>query len=172
MSAFRRDFVRGQDVVSVTLRHLRGDLYQVHVGDAVHEIEASRLPDGRVRYTLDGQSFEADSAPCGKTLQVRVGGRTWRLDPAGGRARAAEAGGGLIEAPMTGTIGQVLVRAGDRVDEGAPIVVLTAMKMEHKLTAGIAGVVTELRAEVGATVDEGTVLARIEPDADDADDAN
>ena len=165
MSAFRRDFVQGDEVVSVTLRHLSGDRYQVRVGDAMHEVEASRLPDGRVRYTIDGETLEADSAKCGRALQVRVAGRTWRLEPAEGRARQAEGGGGVIEAPMTGTVEKVLVEAGERVEEGAPIVVLTAMKMEHKLTAGIAGAVAELNAEVGATVDEGTVLARIEPEA-------
>ena len=163
MSAFRREFLRGDAVVAVSLRHLSGDRYQVRVGDTVHEVEAKALPDGRVRYVLDGQTFEADSARCGKTLQVRVAGHTWRLDPAEGRAAATEAGGGTIEAPMTGTIGQVLVQAGDQVEEGDPIVVLTAMKMEHKLTAGIAGTVAELDAEVGATVDQGTLLARIEP---------
>ena len=163
MSAFRRDFTRGDEVITVSLRHLSGDRYEVRVGDAVHEVEASRLPDGRVRYSLDSKTLEADSAKSGKSLQVRVAGRTWRLEPAEGRARHAESGGGIIEAPMTGTIQQVLVRAGDQVEEGAPVVVITAMKMEHKLTAGIAGAVTELNAEIGATVDEGTVLARIEP---------
>ena len=43
------------------------------------------------------------------------------------------------------------------------IAVLSAMKIEHKLTAGIDGVVAELAAAAGATVEQGTVLARIAP---------
>jgi biotin carboxyl carrier protein len=41
--------------------------------------------------------------------------------------------------------------------------VLTAMKMEHKLTAGIAGVVESVGVAEGATVEQGATLAVVSP---------
>ena len=43
-----------------------------------------------------------------------------------------------------------------------PLVVLSAMKMEHKLTAGIAGVVRRVVASEGGTYDQGVVLVEVE----------
>ena len=50
----------------------------------------------------------------------------------------------------------------------APLAVIfmavrTAMKMEHKLSAGIAGVVQSVSTEAGATVDQGDALVVVEP---------
>lgn len=67
---------------------------------------------------------------------------------------------------MTGTVIQVAVEPGQTVELGQTVVVLSAMKIEHKLVAGIAGTVTELNAVVDDTVDQGAVLARIEPQND------
>ena len=63
---------------------------------------------------------------------------------------------------MQGTIVKVARRPrATAVAEGDLIVVLEAMKMEQPLTAHKAGTVTELAAEVGATVAAGTVLCDI-----------
>jgi acetyl-CoA/propionyl-CoA carboxylase biotin carboxyl carrier protein len=62
---------------------------------------------------------------------------------------------------MQGTIIKVAVGEGDTVAEGDLVVVLEAMKMEQPLKAHKAGTVTELSAEVGATVTSGGSLCRI-----------
>jgi propionyl-CoA carboxylase alpha chain len=66
----------------------------------------------------------------------------------------------------------IAVRAavGDVVEEGRPILVMEAMKMQHTIAAPYAGTVTELAAEAGAQVEAGTVLAVVEP-VDDATEA-
>lgn len=161
MSAFQREFTHDGERLRVACKHLSGDRYRVHVGERALEVEARALPDGRVRFWLDGQVFEAASATVGKHLQVRVAGHTWSLLPAQGRTASAGEAGGVIEAPMTGTIAMVKVAVGDVVARGDTLVVLTAMKMEHKLVAGIDGTIAELRAAVGATVDQGGLLVRI-----------
>ena len=53
--------------------------------------------------------------------------------------------------------------AGDSVEEGAPLLRLEAMKMEHTLTAPYDGVVEVLDCEVGDLVEEGAELAVVEP---------
>ena len=67
-------------------------------------------------------------------------------------------GEGFVEAPMPGKISRVQHSVGDAVQVGDVVVVMEAMKMEHACASPRAGVVTELRCEVGDVVDDGAVL--------------
>ena len=69
---------------------------------------------------------------------------------------------GEVEAPMPGRVTAVEVSKGERVSKGQRLLTLEAMKMEHSLTAPFDGTVSELAAEAGAQVREGTVLAIVE----------
>jgi 3-methylcrotonyl-CoA carboxylase alpha subunit len=68
---------------------------------------------------------------------------------------------GAILSPMPGRIIAVEVAAGETVTKGQKLLTVEAMKMEHSLVAPFDGTVTELIAETGRQVSEGTVLARI-----------
>jgi len=65
-----------------------------------------------------------------------------------------------IVAPMPGKIIQILVKAGENVARGTPLVVLEAMKMEHTLSAPHDAVVEDVDAAVGDQIVEGAVLVR------------
>jgi acetyl-CoA carboxylase carboxyltransferase component len=67
-----------------------------------------------------------------------------------------------VAAPMQATVVDIPVRAGDEVGPHSVVIVLEAMKMEHSVRAGVAGVVHAVHAEVGATVLEGDALLEIE----------
>jgi 3-methylcrotonyl-CoA carboxylase alpha subunit len=69
---------------------------------------------------------------------------------------------GQIKAPMHGKVLALLVRNGDRVEKGARLAVIEAMKMEHALTAPRAGCVAGVAVEAGSQVDEGARLMTIE----------
>lgn len=62
-------------------------------------------------------------------------------------------------APMPGKVVRVLVRKGDPVRARQPMVVIEAMKMENELRAGRDGVVLELPAANGQSVEAGMLLA-------------
>jgi acetyl-CoA/propionyl-CoA carboxylase biotin carboxyl carrier protein len=62
---------------------------------------------------------------------------------------------------MQGTVVKVNVSNGDVVAIGDLVVVLEAMKMEQPLTAHKAGKISGLIAQVGTTVQSGTVLCEI-----------
>ena len=68
--------------------------------------------------------------------------------------------GGLV-APMPGTVLAVHVAPGDTVTEGQLLMVVEAMKMEHRITAPRPGVVAEVRARGGDQVSGGDLLAVI-----------
>jgi 3-methylcrotonyl-CoA carboxylase alpha subunit len=70
--------------------------------------------------------------------------------------------GGHLVAPMSGTIVAVLVAPGERVEKGAPLVVLEAMKMEHTIVAPAAGRVAAIHFGAGDRVGEGADLVDVE----------
>jgi acetyl/propionyl-CoA carboxylase alpha subunit len=80
---------------------------------------------------------------------------------------AAEPAAGSLEAPLPGVVRRVAAALGERVEAGALLVVMEAMKMEHRVTAPQAGVVAEVLVAEGDEVDGGTVLAVLHPEAAD-----
>ncbi|GAA2400022.1 biotin carboxylase N-terminal domain-containing protein [Actinomadura vinacea] len=68
---------------------------------------------------------------------------------------------GSLLAPMPGTVVRVETEPGAAVAEGQTLLVLEAMKMEHRITAPAAGVVAELNVAAGRQVEAGAVLAVI-----------
>ena len=69
---------------------------------------------------------------------------------------------GGLNAPMPGAIVEVRVAVGDEVEVGAILVVMEAMKMEHRIVAPHAGVVTDVFVHPGQQVDNGAALLVIE----------
>jgi 3-methylcrotonyl-CoA carboxylase alpha subunit len=77
---------------------------------------------------------------------------------------AAEEGGGLT-APMPGKVISVLVKEGETVRKGQPLLLMEAMKMEHTIAAPSEGRVSRVHYGVGEQVAEGAVLVAIDPAA-------
>lgn len=105
------------------------------------------------------------------TAWVHLGGRTAAFPRADRRAaleaRLAqlERGGSAdpdLRAPMPGSVTTLLVADGDHVDVGRAVLAIEAMKMEHRVTANVAGLV-RLRVAAGEQVSRDQVVARIEP---------
>lgn len=97
-------------------------------------------------------------------IEVRLGGRAFRLGLTAPRAGAGgDASGGTVRAPMPGRVLQLAVAPGQTVAAGDRLLVLEAMKMEHRLNAPAAGTVLSIGAAEGDQVAEGTVLVEIEP---------
>ncbi|MDQ2727138.1 MAG: ATP-grasp domain-containing protein [Actinomycetota bacterium] len=74
----------------------------------------------------------------------------------------AEAVAGGLVAPMPGRVQRVEVAVGDRVEDGQLLVVVEAMKMEHRVTAAASGQVVEVRVAAGDQVAGGDLLVVID----------
>jgi pyruvate carboxylase subunit B len=74
----------------------------------------------------------------------------------------AEVGTGAVLAIMPGKIIRVMVEVGQEVEEGQPVCVLEAMKMENELHARQDGTVKAVYVKPGDDVEKDQVLAEIE----------
>jgi propionyl-CoA carboxylase alpha chain len=68
-----------------------------------------------------------------------------------------------IRSTIPGKVAAVLVKEGDIVEQGATVLVLDSMKMEHPIRASIRGRIAVLDLAVGTIVQSGSLLVAIEP---------
>ncbi|MGQ9818861.1 MAG: biotin/lipoyl-containing protein [Candidatus Kapaibacteriales bacterium] len=66
-----------------------------------------------------------------------------------------------IKPPMPGSVVKVLVEEGQEVGEGAPIVIVEAMKMEITLYSSISGKISKINVKQAEQVDTDQVLVEI-----------
>jgi 3-methylcrotonyl-CoA carboxylase alpha subunit len=152
-------------------------------GEMTHPVQIHFVPEG-FRLTVSGREYTlAGTREEDGTLQVKLGsasfrvravrdGAHWHLFRDGTHRvlalRSAQTAPepdaiiGSLEAPMPGKVLQVLVRPGDTVAKGAPLVILEAMKMEHTIAAPHDGRVAEIHFKAGEQVNEGVELLRLE----------
>jgi geranyl-CoA carboxylase alpha subunit len=158
------------------------------IASATHELEVTREREGGYVVGLNGEShrFEIDETDP-ECIRLRHGGvmesipfhrdgevlhflhrghtRSVRDRTLAAPVTAAAAGGdGKVRAAMNGRVVAVLVRQGDRVKAGQPVLTLEAMKMEHVHAAGIAGTVTAIDVGEGEQVTTGRVVIEIAAD--------
>jgi 3-methylcrotonyl-CoA carboxylase alpha subunit len=156
--------VDGETPVAVEVRSGRAGM-RVIVPDGEVEVSGELGDDGRIWAVIGGvainASIVAERDRRGVTsLTVSVQDSTWRLgieDPLA-VASLDEAEGGRLTAPMPGRVTRVLAEVGARVERGAPLMVIEAMKMEHIIAAPADGQVERVKFAVGDLVGEGETL--------------
>ena len=159
----------GDAVWTVHYHQRRDGTWQVAVGAQTWEVRVVAWPEdgqGVVDLELGDRRIRAHVAPGADTVDVDsvLGHSELRRVPRFPAADAQEASGGLL-APMPGSVLSVHVEAGQAVQAGELLVVLEAMKMEHRVTAPHEGTVTEVRVTAGDAVATGDVLVILEEES-------
>jgi acetyl-CoA/propionyl-CoA carboxylase biotin carboxyl carrier protein len=134
---------------------------QVENGES-HTLTAS-LEGDRLTVTLDGLRTEYLVAADDGQIWLSGRGRAAMVEElreAPVRPDDEHVGDAELTSPMPGSVVAVGVQDGQHVDEGAVVVTVEAMKMEHALSAPVDGVV-ELLVAPGDQVKVGQLLARI-----------
>ncbi|MFL6555162.1 MAG: acetyl-CoA carboxylase biotin carboxyl carrier protein subunit [Bacillus sp. (in: firmicutes)] len=69
---------------------------------------------------------------------------------------------GKVVASMAGSVWKILVKPGDKVEEGQDVAILESMKMEIPIAAEFDGTVKEVKVNEGDFVNEGDVIVEVE----------
>ena len=144
-----------------------GATYTVMDGDDSFAIDAHALAPGWWSMLLGARSYDASVTRDGTVYTVEIDGRRFCFDlsdPARAALRPSTSradGAGRVLAPMPGRVLRLLVKTGQEVALGEPIVVVEAMKMENELTACRPGIVTAIAVQEGQSVDSGALLVEI-----------
>ncbi|WCR44248.1 urea carboxylase [Stutzerimonas stutzeri] len=148
----RRDFPLGRYPLRIEETELRLSDYQDFLAAEADSIEAFRRQQRgafdaeRQRWIESGQAhFESEEVAADLGEDTPLG-----------------AGQHGIESHIAGNLWQVSVAEGSRVEAGDVLVILESMKMEIPLTAPVAGVVKEVRAQPGSPVRAGQRVVVIE----------
>ena len=134
------------------------------------------IPIGESRYHLlrDNRSYKVEVQHTdfpGKSITLAVNGNTYSVKIADKYDQIVDRMGMLatashqineVRAPMPGLIVDVLAAAGQEVDKGTPLVVLSAMKMENIITSPGAGIIKRITVEINKTVEKGELIIEME----------
>lgn len=140
------------------------------LGKKTYHFRSCRLPDGSyvlekemaggVWQRLKGSSWQGAK----NARHVQLGALEARVTeaPKGGAQASAETELSPA-APMPSLVRQILVKVGDKVEKGTPLVMMEAMKLQTVLAAGGAGTVEAIRVKEGEMVAEGQELISLKP---------
>lgn len=156
----------GLDIEVEVERH--GGGYRVRIGD--RWLEAELVDAGgyvRLLRLSDGTQFSLIHHREGNEHLITFSGAAIAveiIDPLAVRRRRSDdemGTGGVVRALMPGRVVRVLVSEGDSVQKGAGLLILEAMKMENEIQAPVDGVVDQIFAAVGETVESGADLVHL-----------
>jgi geranyl-CoA carboxylase alpha subunit len=159
---------------------------RIELGAKIHELEIARDRDGGYIASLQGKDvrFEIDEIGC-DSIRFRANGLTesarffrdsdrlhflhhgssnsvHNLTLAAPAGAAASGSDGKVRAAMNGRVVAILVKQGERVAAGQPVMTLEAMKMEHVHTAPVSGTISAIDVVEGEQVTTGKIVVEIE----------
>ncbi len=164
----RECFRYGGAEYEVLLTPVSSDVYSVQLGDQSYAVQVWGRDNGGedISLSLDGHrqmvtvTHDADDR-WWVHLNGWSGALVW-VSPLPDSRRPIEAAGSL-HAPMPGQIRAVQVAVGQQVNPGDVLVILEAMKMEHRIKAPYAGTVAAVHFGVGQSVPVDAVLLELHP---------
>ena len=129
---------------------------------SIPDISVSRDEQpGRIIVELDGVTSFAHVVRSNSKWWIHFQGRIYVTNMHEPGSKNSSLSEGSLSAPMPGTILDVLVKSGQRVRQGQTLLVMEAMKMEHRIQAPKAGEVIAVHFETGDRVDMGANLVEI-----------
>jgi 3-methylcrotonyl-CoA carboxylase alpha subunit len=154
-------FIDGGERRKVTA-HYRANGYLLELPTGETLVTAEHAGDNRIIANLDGVRIDATVVREAHALTVFAFGASHRLEREQLTTVEDEEPGGLLVSPLPGSVAQVLVETGQKVEKGQPLMIVEAMKMEHTISAPHAGLVAQIYFAPGDQVAEGAQLLAIE----------
>ena len=155
----------GSKSYSVNIR-CSGSSFRLQIDDRDYEGEFSRLNNGSLEIIIDGRRSITYSEKKSDESYVFADGINYvlhRQSQKVGSVVQDEPREDLVMSPITGKLLDRKVESGSSVSEGDVIIVLEAMKMEHRLRSPRDGIISRITSiEIGGQVKEGEIMFELE----------
>ena len=144
--------VKGVDYV-VEIEDIEGNIANVTVNGIPFEVEMKQpVKAGKQKAKLGTPAAAPAASPKAEAPAA----------PQDASPTAAPAANGKpVVAPLPGTINDIKVKVGDKVNVGDTVVILEAMKMQNNIEAESAGTIASINVNKGDAVMEGDTLVVI-----------
>ena len=153
--------VKGVDYV-VEIQDVEGNIANVTVNGIPFEVEMKQpVKSSKQKVKLNeerrvkSEEFNSSSSATNASSSTNTSSAT-TTKPA-----ATAASGKPVVAPLPGTINEIKVKVGGKVNAGDTVVVLEAMKMQNNIDAETSGTIASINVNKGDAVMEGDTLVTI-----------
>ena len=154
--------VKGVDY-EVEIQDIEGNIANVTVNGIPFEVEMKQpVKAGKQKVKLGGTANEGASSSSSAPQSAKASADLQSAASSGQTGDAGKAAAGKpVVAPLPGTINEIKVKVGDKVNAGDTVVILEAMKMQNNIEAETSGTITSINVNKGDAVMEGDTLVTI-----------
>ena len=154
--------VKGVDY-EVEIQDIEGNIANVTVNGIPFEVEMKQpVKAGKQKVKLGGIANEGASSSSSAPQSAKASADLQSAASSGQTGNAGKAATGKpVVAPLPGTINEIKVKVGDKVNTGDTVVILEAMKMQNNIEAETSGTITGINVNKGDAVMEGDTLVTI-----------
>ncbi len=142
--------------MSTKIVTIAGQQTEVDARESGIEIVATRPDEMELR--IGGKVHVVPYVVQGTTISFAFDGEIWFAEVTEKGGRKVRQRDHSTEAPMPGVVLKILVKQGDVVAKGAPLLILEAMKMEHQVLAPRDGTIASVNCVEGELVQPGVEL--------------
>ena len=129
--------------------------YKITVNDQIYEVEIENINTRPIVAVVDGERFEVTPESGGlKETTPKAAKKSFNQNQPSAVASSPNpaASGNTQTAPLPGTVVDVFVKAGDKVEAGQVVLVIEAMKMKNSIRSLYSGTIGEMLVEKGQSV--------------------
>mgnify|MGYP000405263078 FL=1 len=153
--------VKGVDYV-VEIQDIEGNIANVTVNGIPFEVEMKQpVKAGKQKVKLSEERRVKSEEFNSSSSATNTSSATNESSAPTTKPAAAAASGKPVVAPLPGTINEIKVKVGDKVNAGDTVVVLEAMKMQNNIDAETSGTIASINVNKGDAVMEGDTLVTI-----------
>ena len=153
--------VKGVDYV-VEIQDIEGNIANVTVNGIPFEVEMKQpVKAGKQKVKLSEERRVKSEELNSSSSATNASSATNESSAPITKPAAAAASGKPVVAPLPGTINEIKVKVGDKVNAGDTVVVLEAMKMQNNIDAETSGTIASINVNKGDAVMEGDTLVTI-----------
>lgn len=127
-----------------------------------YSVEIQRFEDDIVKMEVNGTPYKVEIHKKTSTTKTPTLVRKPLTGNGGGTIQKQDGSIYLVRSPLPGTIIQVLVKEGDRVEKGHKVLTMEAMKMENNINTEKEGIIKSIKVAPGDNVLQSDVLIEIE----------